>query len=136
MSERLEAKPGNRLRQLREARGIGVSELEKQTGIKRTTLYSYEGRGYNPRGENLQILTKFYGVTAGYLLGLEAGEPAPDPESASLMSGAKLSKVAHLLASPDLLKLVHLENACKAASLSQAETDVAVSALIAHLLYK
>jgi transcriptional regulator with XRE-family HTH domain len=60
-----------KLRDLRAERGITLSELEKQTGIPKSTLQRFEGEkdihiGY----QDVEVLTRFYGVSADYLFGL------------------------------------------------------------------
>ncbi|RIV26715.1 LexA family transcriptional regulator [Alicyclobacillaceae bacterium I2511] len=77
-----------RLRLLREARGLSQEQLSTHTSIPRSTLTHYE-REVNerlPRRERLEQIADFFGCTVDYLLGREQvasprpKEPEGDPE--------------------------------------------------------
>lgn len=60
-----------KLRDLRAEQGLTLSDLENQTGIPKSTLQRFEGEddihvGY----QDVEVLTRFYGVSADYLFGL------------------------------------------------------------------
>ena len=60
-----------KLRDLRAERCLTLSELETQTGIPKSTLQRFESEddihvGY----QDVEVLTRFYGVSADYLFGL------------------------------------------------------------------
>ena len=61
----------SRLKELREDKGLTLKELGNQVGISDVALGRWERATRIPSIESLMILVKFFGVTAGYLLGLE-----------------------------------------------------------------
>lgn len=63
------ATTSNRIKELRKKRGLTLVELTEKTGIKTTTISSYETRGINPNAEKAQILADYFNVSVGYLLG-------------------------------------------------------------------
>lgn len=65
----------SRLRTAREARGLTQVDLAARTGIVQNALSHYECGRREPSLDNLRRLAVALGVSAGYLLGLEAGEP-------------------------------------------------------------
>ena len=48
-------------------------EVEKETGIKQSTLTKYENGRLEPDLEKLGILADFYGVSVDWLLGTRGG---------------------------------------------------------------
>lgn len=68
----------NRLKQLREEKHMSLRELGEKTGITYTAigLAEREKRGLN--NQDIEIFTKFFDVSADYLLGLsDVRKPAP-----------------------------------------------------------
>ena len=70
-----------RLKDLREERGLTLDQLAKETGLSKLALGSYE------LNENVEIsphsaltLAKFYGVSTDYLLGLTEVKNRPNAE--------------------------------------------------------
>ena len=59
---------GNRLKQLREEKGLSQSEVAKIIGVGRTTYLKWEN-GENQPTRKLDQLSKFFGVSIDYLLG-------------------------------------------------------------------
>ncbi len=59
-----------RLKQLREARGISQATVSKELGVSRYTVYSYEKGKTEPTLDGLAILANYFDVTVDYLLGL------------------------------------------------------------------
>lgn len=62
---------GERLKDLRVARGVNLEELAAQTGLSKSALGSYESeddKDINHR--SIVLLARFYGVSTDYLLGL------------------------------------------------------------------
>lgn len=59
------------LRELREENGISQVELGKRLGIATMTISRWERGIQLPNIESLEILARFFGVTAGYLIGME-----------------------------------------------------------------
>ena len=60
-----------RLKELRNDKGISQGELSRQTGIPRTTITFWENDLRVPSAEAVVIIAKYFGVTSDYLLGLE-----------------------------------------------------------------
>ncbi|KLK95885.1 TIGR00270 family protein [Lactococcus lactis subsp. lactis] len=59
----------NRIKELRAKSGKSMQEIAEKTGIKKSTIASYETRGINPNAEKAQILADYFNVSVGYLLG-------------------------------------------------------------------
>lgn len=58
----------NRLRELREEKGISMVEVSHQLGIPYTTYVNYEKGTREPNSEMLIKLSNFFGITIDYLL--------------------------------------------------------------------
>ena len=58
-----------RLRKVREERGISPSELAKMACIDTSTYYKYEGGAAFPSGPTLRVLSLYLGVSMEYLCG-------------------------------------------------------------------
>jgi transcriptional regulator with XRE-family HTH domain len=64
-------------------KGVGVTQICKDTGLSRTPIYAIlNGTAKRTLPPTLKILADYFGVTVGYLMGLEGrGEgPKPEPE--------------------------------------------------------
>lgn len=61
---------GQRLKELREERGLTLSQVSKLTSISISSLSRWEKNQADINGANLKIMAKFYCVTADYILGL------------------------------------------------------------------
>ncbi len=66
----------DRLRSLREKKGISQTEAAKRLGMARTTYSNYEAGNREPDNESLKKLAEFYEVSADYLLG-RTNDPTP-----------------------------------------------------------
>ena len=62
-------KIGNRLKALREERGLRQVDLANAIGVALTTISGYELNTRTPRIEVLTKIADFFGVTPNYLLG-------------------------------------------------------------------
>ena len=62
---------GERLRELRNEKGLTQKQLGDTFNVNRVTIVDWEIRGKQPSYETLCKLAKFFEVTADYLLGLE-----------------------------------------------------------------
>lgn len=60
----------NRIRDLREDRGLRQVDVARKTGIDQRTLSNYETGKTNPDSYAIIKLAEFYGVTCDYLLGV------------------------------------------------------------------
>lgn len=66
---------GNRLRALRKGAGATIPAESHAVGIAQGTWWRYEHGRQSPRMETLVALAEHYGVTVGYLLGVEESSP-------------------------------------------------------------
>ncbi|MCT4685935.1 helix-turn-helix domain-containing protein [Vallitalea sp.] len=62
---------GERLKKLREDRGLYLSDLSEIIGVGKSTISGYEHNKKTPKPHTIQKLAEFYGVTTDYLLGQE-----------------------------------------------------------------
>ena len=62
---------GNKLKELREIRGIKQRELSKELGFSRTTLSGWERGARNPSLDDVVLIAKYFNVSTDFLLGLE-----------------------------------------------------------------
>lgn len=60
----------NRIKELRNKRGLTLDEMAQKTGIKRGTLNNYENGKTEPKLITWQKLASFFEVTVGYLQGI------------------------------------------------------------------
>ena len=70
----------NRIRELRKARNLTMKQLGGMLGLAESTVSQYETGKRQPDNETLLVLGEIFGVTVGYLLGVE-NEKAPTPIS-------------------------------------------------------
>ncbi len=61
---------GQRLKELREEKGLTQNQLAEKLGINSVTYLHYEKEQREPPLSLLAEIAKFYGVTVDYLLGL------------------------------------------------------------------
>lgn len=61
----------DRLKELREDRGLSYIQLSKAIGVADTTLGRWESGKRIPNIESLILLSQFFGVSTDYLLGLK-----------------------------------------------------------------
>ena len=59
----------NRIKQLRNEKGLTLAELGKKVQIPNNTLSQYENEKRNPKTETWQALADFFGVSVPYLRG-------------------------------------------------------------------
>ena len=80
-----------RLRQLREQKGLNKKQLAVELGMPYTTYNNYE-TGQNDTGSHVLIkLAKYYGVSVDYLLGVEAPEKTVNPHEQALLESYRAS---------------------------------------------
>lgn len=58
-------------KELREEKELSQEELSKKLGIHQKTISRWERGIQLPNIESLEVLARFFGVTAGYLIGME-----------------------------------------------------------------
>ena len=66
---------GNRIRELRKARGITMKQLGEELGVAESTISHYETGRRQLDNETLLRLGEFFGVSVGYILGVEERTP-------------------------------------------------------------
>lgn len=62
---------GEKLKKLREERGVYQRDLAVYIGVTPTTISYYEANRKKPQMEKLNKIAEFFGVTVDYLLGQE-----------------------------------------------------------------
>ena len=62
---------GNRIRELRAERNLSLMQLEQDVGISYFTLRRYELEDTEPKLKTWQKLADYFGVSVGYLQGVE-----------------------------------------------------------------
>ena len=58
-----------RLKELREARGLSQAKIAEELGLSRFSVYAYEKSKSSPTLDGLNILADYFDVTLDYLLG-------------------------------------------------------------------
>lgn len=66
---------GQRLRELRNQRGISQNELSKYIGVSKSSVNMYERDEREPGFETLEAIADFFNVNMDYLLGREPKQP-------------------------------------------------------------
>lgn len=59
------------LKELRMEKGLSQKELARETGLSLSAIGKWEAGFREPSGNVLIVLSKYFGVTTDYLLGLE-----------------------------------------------------------------
>lgn len=80
---------GDRLKTLREKKGLKQDQLGLQINVSKATICSYETGARKPPLENLVLLAQIFNVTTDYLLGIE-------PKDSIDLSGLSDSQIAAL----------------------------------------
>lgn len=60
---------GEKLKELREQRGLFQKDLAEHIGVSATTISYYESGRKKPQMDKLNLLAGYFGVTVDYLLG-------------------------------------------------------------------
>lgn len=88
---------GQRIKELREDKGLSLAALAEVTGLKKSGLSSYENDKYEPSAKATVALSEALEVTTDYLL---TGKKLPDvqisepqPNAAITLSGAELDLI-------------------------------------------
>jgi len=71
---------GDRLRNLREKKGLSQYEMARRLGMARTTYTGYELGIREPDNETLKKLARFFDVSVDYLVG-NSDDPTPPGET-------------------------------------------------------
>lgn len=75
----------DRLRAMREARGLTQKQASEGLNINPRTYASYENNEREPNSEILIQFSKFFGVTVDYLLGVTRRQPALSTHESKLI---------------------------------------------------
>jgi transcriptional regulator with XRE-family HTH domain len=67
----------DRLREIRERRGISQRELARLCGFSEVMIYRYESGISDPSATNLTVIAEKLGVSTDYLLGLNDSPDGP-----------------------------------------------------------
>ena len=81
---------GNRIRELRKAKGLTMKQLGEILDLAESTISQYETGKRQMDNETLFRLGEFFDVTVGYLLGVEDKLKAPTGIGEREMSDAEL----------------------------------------------
>lgn len=92
---------GEKLKHLREDRGLYQTDLEDVMGVKKATISCYENDTKKPKHETLLKIAAFYGVTIDYLLG---NENSIDNLEEDFPEGVQILRRATKELSPDAKK--------------------------------
>ena len=65
------SKFSERLKELREEKNLTIKELSQELGVSDVAVGRWERGDRVPSIESLELLVRFFGVTAGYLIGTE-----------------------------------------------------------------
>ena len=98
---------GQRLKELRNDRGISQNELSKHIGVSKSSVNMYERDEREPGFETLEAIADFFNVNMDYLLGREPKETfASDfPEIESVLKNFNPTQFS-IAARPTLLKIL------------------------------
>jgi len=91
-----------RLKFLREQKGVIMEEVAEATGINMHTLYTYESlsRASKPRPNNIKALANYYGVTIHFLIhGTEEKSIEPRTEEIPKWGKELMEKIEKLMQS-------------------------------------
>jgi len=87
---------GQRIAQKRKESGLSQEALGEELGVSRQSIYKWESDAAIPEIEKLIALSKRFGVTVGWLLGVEE-PPAEGEQSGGELSEAQLKMVEEIV---------------------------------------
>ena len=94
---------GQRIAYKRKERGLSQEALGEQLNVSRQSIYKWESDAALPEIDKLIVLSKLFGVSVGWLLGVEEDTPKedtqnpPPPESHDELSEAQLKMVQEIV---------------------------------------
>lgn len=96
---------GNRIRELRRAKGLTMKQLGEILGLAESTISHYETGRRQLDNETLLKISEYFDVTVGYLLGAENKENPPSLNARDERDIAKdlEQMMAHLESAGDLM---------------------------------
>ena len=83
---------GQRIAHKRKQLSLSQEALGETLGVSRQSIYKWESDTALPEVDKLISLSRLFGVSVGWLLGVEEAAPAPDREDAVPEAGGELSE--------------------------------------------
>ena len=83
---------GQRIAQKRKELGLSQEALGDRLGVSRQSIYKWESDSALPEIDKLIALSRLFGVSVGWLLGVEE-DAAPTPEATSELTETQLKMV-------------------------------------------
>ena len=74
---------GERIAEKRKENGLSQEALGEELGVSRQSVYKWESGSALPEIEKLIAMSRLFGVTIGWLLGVEEAPPTPEPAQPS-----------------------------------------------------
>ena len=87
---------GQRIAQKRKDLGLSQEALGDRLGVSRQSIYKWESDSALPEIDKLIALSRLFGVSVGWLLGLEEGA-APTPEASGELTETQLKMVEEIV---------------------------------------
>ena len=87
---------GQRIAQKRKEQGLSQEALGDQLGVSRQSIYKWESGSALPEVEKLIALSKLFGVSVGWLLGVEE-DAAPEAAPSGELTEAQLKMVEEIV---------------------------------------
>lgn len=105
----------DRLRKIREDKGLSQGELASATGLQPSAVSHFEAGRRSPSFDNLAKLADALGVSIDFLLGRPADASLAGPEMEELFRHAEKMSKSHLGILTDFAKVLAQRNAERAA---------------------
>lgn len=88
---------GQRIAALRKEQHLSQEELGEKLGVSRQSIYKWESDASLPEIDKLITLSRLFGVSVGYLLGVEESKEADEKDSSSELSEQQLKMVEEIV---------------------------------------
>lgn len=83
---------GDRIAEKRKEKGLSQEALGEELGVSRQSVYKWESGAALPEIEKLIAMSRLFGVTIGWLLGVEEAPPGGSPETAAPAGSGELTE--------------------------------------------
>ena len=87
---------GQRIAQKRKEIGLSQEALGEEVGVSRQSIYKWESDAALPEIDKLVALSRRFGVTVGWLLGVEEAPEAPPAPDSRELTDAQLKMVEEI----------------------------------------
>ena len=87
---------GQRIAQKRKEIGLSQEALGEEVGVSRQSIYKWESDAALPEIDKLVALSRRFGVTVGWLLGVEEAPEAPPAPDSWELTDAQVEKVINI----------------------------------------